>query len=45
MFDTFYYEVPEALKKVKPSTVIDIDSFMQGITEIDTALQNIRYQY
>lgn len=37
MFDTFYYEVPEALKKVKPSTVIDIDSFMQGITEINTA--------
>ena len=38
MFDTFYYEVPEALKKVKPSTVIDIDSFMQGLTEIDTSV-------
>lgn len=37
MFDTFYYEVPEALKKVKPSTVIDIDSFMQSLTDIDTA--------
>ena len=35
MFDTFYYVVPEALKNVKPSTVIDIDSFMQGLTEID----------
>jgi len=38
MFDTFYYEVPEALKKVKPSTVIDIDSFMQGLTDIDTSV-------
>ena len=37
MFDTFYYEVPEDLKKVKPSTVIDIDSFMQSLTDIDAA--------